>query len=635
MKLLQQVAMEKKMRSHSKNEVVRWSRSIAICLAVLVRVGLSQSTSYFVDAAGGNDSNDGRKASTAWKTLSKVSGVRFQPGDSLLLKSGSVWTGQLSLQGSGSREGPIVVDTYGGTVKPRIDGNGVTGTATVYLANSKFWEINNLEITNDAPTEGDRRGVLVTASDFGLVEHIYLRNLNIHNVKGIVGGDDDAKRTAGIGIETATDRITPTRYDDVLIEGCTISTIENTGLYTDNLLSRNTPGTDDWTKRRFTNVRIRNNVIHHISKNAMIVRILDGGLVERNVCYETALRTTGNTMFTSSCSGTVFQYNEGYYNRATENTPGGGDGSMYDADLKSSNITFQYSYSHDNSHGLFWSCTVQNDSNVVCRYNISRNDKGIIFCVNYPVTSVYIYNNTVYCGPGLSPIIISERNVNQGTRTYTFRNNIIYNAAANASYDFRSAGYTRFTDYNLYYGFHPSNEPSDSNKLTTDPKLVNPGSGGIGFSTLDGYKLQQSSPCINTGVQLAGHSAQDFWGNGVPSGGKVDRGAFEYPMGSSEVQNERPNQPAQFALMQNYPNPFNPDTNIFYQLATPQHISVAIYDLSGKNVRTIKKGLEWSGSHVARWDGTDDVGHQVSSGAYFARLTSEAGSSTIRMILIR
>jgi flagellar hook assembly protein FlgD len=87
--------------------------------------------------------------------------------------------------------------------------------------------------------------------------------------------------------------------------------------------------------------------------------------------------------------------------------------------------------------------------------------------------------------------------------------------------------------------------------------------------------------------------------------------------------------------MQNYPNPFNPDTNIFYQLATPQHISVAIYDLSGKNVRTIKKGLEWSGTHVTRWDGTDDVGHQVSSGAYFARLTSEAGSSTIRMILIR
>ena len=45
------------------------------------------------------------------------------------------------------------------------------------------------------------------------------------------------------------------------------------------------------------------------------------------------------------------------------------------------NITFQYSYSHDNAHGLLWlypSASGPN-SNIVCRYNISRADRGIIF----------------------------------------------------------------------------------------------------------------------------------------------------------------------------------------------------------------------------------------------------------------
>jgi hypothetical protein len=606
------------------------SRIILLAMVALVHLGFSQSLNYYVDAVGGNDSSNGRTPATAWRTLAKVNATRFQAGDSLLMRSGSVWTGQLSLQGSGSKGAPIIVTMYGGTVKPRIDGNGIVGTATLYLNNGKFWEINNLEITNDALPEGDRRGVLVTASDFGLVEHIYLRNLNIHNVKGIVGQEDDAKRTAGIGIETATDRLADTRYDDVLIEGCTISSVENTGIYTDHLLFRNTPGTADWTRRRFTNLRIRNNVIHHISKNAMILRILDGGVVEGNVCYETALRVTGNTMFTSSCSGTVFQYNEGYLNRATENTPGGGDGSMYDADLKSSNITFQYSYSHDNSHGLFWNCTVQADSAIVCRYNISRNDKGIIFCVNYPVTSAFIYNNTVYLGSGTSPVIISERNVNSGTRNYVFSNNIIYNASGNATYDFRTSGYIRTIDYNVFYGFHPANEPSDPNKITSDPKLVNPPSGGVGFSTLDGFKLQSGSPCINSGIQLTGHGSLDFWGNAVPTGGKVDRGAFEYSAGSTGVSEAASGNPAEFALMQNYPNPFNPSTSFKFRISSFGFVSLRVFDVLGKEVATLVNEFRPAGVYTLRWDASS-----LPSGVYIYQLRSQNGSLQKKMLLLR
>jgi hypothetical protein len=600
-------------------------------MLVLVSTLSAQSVTYYVDAVSGLDANNGTSPASAWQSLTKVNGRTFEPGDSILFKSGSVWTGQLVPKGSGAQGKPIVIGKYGGSVKPRIDGNGVIGQGTVYLLNAEYWEITYLEITNDAATAGDRRGVLVAAADFGLVRHIYLKDLYIHNVKGIVGNEDPEKRTAGIGIETTRDASVPTRYDDVLIEGCTIANIENTGLYTDYILKRGDyPQSAAWLSRRFTNVRIRNNVIHHISKNAMILRLLDGGLVEHNVCYETATATTGNTMFTRSCDGTVFQYNEGYYNRST-----GADGSMYDADLQSPNCIFQYSYSHDNAHGLFWTCTEQADSGVICRYNISQNDKGIIFCINYPNTSVYCYNNTVYIDSSLSPIIISERNVNKGTRTYYFANNIIYNKSTTARYDCETPGYTRVIDYNLLDGPLPSKEPGDAHRLISNPMLVNPGRASTGIGTIDGYKLQVGSPAINSGLALKNHGTQDIWGNPVPNaGGTVDRGAFEYQQ-TTGVNDESTRPPRRHDLAQNYPNPFNPATNIFFELATPQHISLAIYDLSGRNVRTIQKGLEWSGSHVARWDGTNDVGHQVSSGAYFARLTSEAGSSTIRMILIR
>jgi hypothetical protein len=201
---------------------------------------------------------------------------------------------------------------------------------------------------------------------------------------------------------------------------------------------------------------------------------------------------------------------------------------MYDADLRSPNTIWQYSYSHDNAHGLFWTCTVQADANVICRYNISQNDKGIIFCINYPVTSVHIYNNTVYCPPNLSPLIISERNNGGGgNRTYTFRNNLIYNLSPTAIYDWTS-GYNRTIDYNCFYGVHPATEPADPHKVTGDPKLAGAGTGGIGLTSVDGYKLLTGSSCLNTGTTISNNGGKDFWGNDLYNG-LPDIGAYEYP----------------------------------------------------------------------------------------------------------
>jgi len=198
--------------------------------------------------------------------------------------------------------------------------------------------------------------------------------------------------------------------------------------------------------------------VNDIAKNAMIIRLADEGVIEHNVCWDTAWRAiTGNTSFSRSCRGTVFQFNEGYLNRSRAH-----DGSLYDADLESPGCIFQYSYSHDNAHGLFWMCTVKEDAGVIVRCNISRNDKGSIFCINYPNTSCYIYNNVIFIPPHLSPRIIDGRR--KADKTYTFTNNIIYNLSPTASYHFLNG--KRTISHNVFYGHHPESEPADPHKIT-------------------------------------------------------------------------------------------------------------------------------------------------------------------------
>jgi len=462
---------------------------------------------YYVDAENGNDSNNGNSPETAWKSLTAVSSKVFGPGAKILFKAGNVWIGKLKLNGSGDELNPIIIDKYGEGSKPLINANGELG-GVVSLHNQSFWEINNLELTNDAPEMGDRNGIEIFGEEHGLIQHVHLKNLDIHHVKGI---SDNGARTAGILFRTISDDTRDTRFDNILIEGCEIHHVQNQGIHFRTPGERgagfNYPDTPDWERRKFTNVAIRNNIIHHISKNAILLRTIDGGIVERNLCYETALDTTGNTIFTYGAKGTLFQYNEGYLNRSP-----GGDGSLYDADLGSPGTIWQYSYSHDNAHGLMWFIPDERDDNIILRYNVSQNDKGNLVRINFPFTSAYIYNNVFYIDSSLSPTIIREDS-QSSVRTYHFYNNIIYNLSSTASYNFvTGSNTTRIFSNNIFYGHHPSNEPSDPFKITSDPLFVDPGKATTGLNTVGGYKLKPGSPALGTGKLIANNGGRDYFG---------------------------------------------------------------------------------------------------------------------------
>lgn len=83
------------------------------------------------------------------------------------------------------------------------------------------------------------------------------------------------------------------------------------------------------------------------------------------------------------------------------------------------------------------------------------------------------------------------------------------------------------------------------------------------------------------------------------------------------------------------PNPFNPATVIHYTVTQAGPISLRIYDVSGRLVRTLTADSLQPGAHQATWDGRTDTGAGAASGAYFCRLQSRAGTDTEKVLLVK
>ena len=92
-------------------------------------------------------------------------------------------------------------------------------------------------------------------------------------------------------------------------------------------------------------------------------------------------------------------------------------------------------------------------------------------------------------------------------------------------------------------------------------------------------------------------------------------------------------------LLSNFPNPFNPETWIPYQLAKPAEVTITIYDVRGRVVRTLPLGNQPAGlyrsrSKAAHWDGRNHIGEKVATGVYFYTLKAGDYIAT-RKLLIR
>ncbi|MBN1997656.1 DUF362 domain-containing protein [candidate division KSB1 bacterium] len=108
-------------------------------------------------------------------------------------------------------------------------------------------------------------------------------------------------------------------------------------------------------------------------------------------------------------------------------------------------------------------------------------------------------------------------------------------------------------------------------------------------------------------------------------------GTFEY----SDVLKVTILPPQNFVLQQNYPNPFNPETKIRFEMPARENISLSIYSIDGRFLRTLYSGVQEAGSHTLVWDGKTDDGIPLSSGIYICVLQSENQREFIKMSLVR
>jgi hypothetical protein len=121
--------------------------------------------------------------------------------------------------------------------------------------------------------------------------------------------------------------------------------------------------------------------------------------------------------------------------------------------------------------------------------------------------------------------------------------------------------------------------------------------------------------------------------NGFPLPGYYDN-IIVNPLVTS-VEDNNTNLADGFYLEQNYPNPFNPETQITYQLASSGFASISIYDLLGREIKTLVSKDLPAGSYTVTWNGTDELGNNVTSGVYLYTLRTGILVESKKMILMK
>lgn len=549
---------------------------------------------YFVDDVAGADTNNGLSPAAAWKTLTKVNATVFYPGDSLLFKKGGYWAGMLHPQGEGAAGAPIVVSSYGaGTTMPLFDGNG--GLRTVYLSNQAYYELMNLEVTNQADPGSTKRGIEIENIDRGKLTHIRVLHNYVHNVNGDnVKGQDGSIGIMAVVRKKSYSQV-PSWFDSLDIENNVVQQVNRTAIGTSS----------DWRCKAewgcstatgyypTTHLVIRNNYVENAGGDGIVPIAADGALVEYNIVNGANInsKTANAGIWCFDCNKTTFQFNEAF------NVKTAIDGEGYDVDFGQDSTLFQYNYSHDNEGGFMLLCTniAGANTNATVRYNISQNDQYRILMFNGNVQNAQIYNNTMFLPEGSTsrPIVIDNWGGQFPDNVY-IRNNIFHLRSAGNWLDWDSITGDKMFDHNIVYGVHTTGEPTGLYNLTSDPLLVAPGSGTTGswngsenvMGNVDGYKLQAGSPALGAGVLIPHNGGRDYWGNPVSATSVADIGAFsnQTPFFLSGLQLQRHNSTAHLLWSSRY------DSSVFKyvieRFTDRQHAALTAVPAKGKPENT-------------------------------------------------
>lgn len=578
---------------------------------------------YYFDASSGDDSHPFNTKSTPWRTLYRLNEMTFGPGDSILLKSGETWMGRVIVKGSGNSGYPITFSSYGPGPRPVINGNGFNGPVMT-LQNVSHWNLSNLELTNPSAAQGDRLGILIVSTGDNQ-EHIHLDNLYIHDIFGRYSFQMIGKNTGGIGIIADGEA----RFDDILIQQCTIEDIVRVGIFTNG----NTGTRDD---RPFTNLIIRNNTVSRCAGDGMIIRYAHRPLIEQNLAVDNhngpeELVEFGVAIWVRSTDEAVIQYNRVF------NTRGSKDGQAFDADLDAYHTLVQYNYTRNNEGGFMLVYGSSRDA--IVRYNISQNDglKGK-HLLDFPVWtsprgSAIIHNNVFYIGEGIEAVLVDE-----ALGTTKLYNNIVINEGG-GELAVPSENQTARFSHNCLVGYTAQENSLNSTPVEGDPRMLLPGSGGDEFSSLEGYWITPGSPCIRAGIGFAAMEGnywaepaeKDIWDNPVNEE-FPDVGAHQYsgPLGTTQP----------FSVLQKEiswqvaPNPFSEVFFVSMKLPGTLQVQINMFDMEGRRIDTLFDGVMVGGLNTLFCRSNRQTYSSNRSGIYLLQLSlPEISFMDSRMII--
>lgn len=353
-----------------------WTNNIMDISGLSITViKLETSSTYYFDPVSGNDSSTGRSPVAAWKSFDRLNDLQLLPGDSVLLKSGAVFTEAFYLSCRGDSVKPIVIGKYGGEARPHIKVDA-TARQAMHIFNSEHVVVRDLELSNRGRemTEG-LNGLLVELLNYGTAKNITIDNLFIHDVYGNL---DKEKMGGGNAIQFVnfhdekTDTVS-SRFDGLLVQNCTISDCQRNGIMM----------WGNWIRRLWNpslRVVIRNNVLDGVPGDGIVPVACEGPLVEYNVmknCPATLPPTEAcDGIWPWSCDNAIIQYNMVSDHRSQV------DGYGFDSDYNCTNTLIQYNLSFNNDGGFLLICNSggwptdwsAGNRGTVVRYNISIND---------------------------------------------------------------------------------------------------------------------------------------------------------------------------------------------------------------------------------------------------------------------
>jgi hypothetical protein len=388
-----------------------------------------------------------------WNSMANAQERSFLPGDRIAFRRGTVCHGSFAAQGSGDASGTIRLTAYGQGSRPRIVASANDRQALL-LFNQEYWQIDSLDLSGSSTY-----GVFVSG-DKGIVHHVYLKNLSVHDVQGgKMKSKDNGLVVVGPSGPNAF-------FDDILVDGVIAA---HTNQWAGILV-----GGGDFHYANDaplnTRVTVRNSSVEDVYGDGIVLFRDSDGLIETSTAWETGMQPTEtigtpNAIWTWTCTGCVVRDNEAFLTDSP-----GVDGGAYDIDWDDTRNTVERNYAHDTQgycFAVFGAGYVTSQS--VVRDNLCIANglsprlaamQGVVYLRTWNgglIDGLRIEHNTIIFNPPVSSAaaIVDEAETRNGPVVFAgnriessaplfYRANAQFAPAGN-TYQYEGAGDARFT----------------------------------------------------------------------------------------------------------------------------------------------------------------------------------------------